>query len=577
MSRKLLIILAIPAVLLLSGYLYLRISLRTNIRKEERLTGEPVKKVDTLGGQKVSSLDLRPLLIEKLQQVLKKSSNGLYDLSIGDLNIDALAGKISLSNVTVKPLEAVVKSISLPDNVFTISFKKLDIDGVNPDDILTRKTMDYKSIRLVDPVIEIQHKKSTEKGNDEAFAERFLKEMKKLAVGKLIIEGGTLIVRNGNKQPLRLNEVQVNMNDILIDSATRQDRQRFLFAKSALIRFKGYHSQTKDGMYNFRIGTVTVKAPQQQVQLDDLSFASPYNKIEFTQKHKIATEWYQLKVPTVTVEGVNWWRLLNEEEMVAKSVHAQGGKLAVYFDRRLQPKKRLGNFPNQILMKMPVKINIQRVQMNNLNLSYEEVNPINNQSGVIYMDNVDMAVTHVANDKANKEPVVVSGSALFMHRIPIQARFTFSTTNYQSGAFTAAINVNTPFDGSVINSFAVPLALAKVEKGNLQKIAATMSGDENGANGNVTLLYNDLKLSLLEKDKGDNDMNKKHLTSFFANAFVLKNDNPKKGEEPRKESGSFQRDPYGGFFMLVWKTMLVGALKTIGAPEKIASKKPKPQ
>jgi len=57
-----------------------------------------------------------------------------------------------------------------------------------------------------------------------------------------------------------------------------------------------------------------------------------------------------------------------------------------------------------------------------------------------------------------------------------------------------------------------------------------------------------------------------------ANAFVLKKDNPKEGEEIRKVQAAFKRIPEGGFFMLVWKTIMTGTLKTIGAPTRIANK-----
>lgn len=117
--------------------------------------------------------------------------------------------------------------------------------------------------------------------------------------------------------------------------------------------------------------------------------------------------------------------------------------------------------------------------------------------------------------------------------------------------------------------------MMKLEKGELQKLEANISGNELAASGDVQVLYQDLKLSLLEKGKGNAGLNKKHVTSFLANLLVLKGDNPKKGKAPRTVEASFKRDPEAGFMALVWKTILVGVLKTIGAPEKMAYKKPK--
>jgi hypothetical protein len=574
MSKRLLIILLVPCLLILGGYMFLRFSVSTAIKKDEKQTSNKVEKIDTIGGKKVSNLDLRPLFIERLQQVLRKASNDLYDLSIGDLTVDVLASKISLQNVSVKPNSSNLKTIHIPDNVFTIHFKQLDIEGANLDDVITSKTMDYKLVRLINPVIEINHRKNDDEQNDEAFAERFLKEMKKLSIKKLVVEGATVIIRNNKKEPTKLNNVSVNMNDILIDSATRKDRSRFLFAKNAVIHFENYIAPLKGGVYNLKVDAVTLKAPQQQVVLQDVSLTSPYNKIAFTQKQKKATEWYHLTIPAANINGINWWRLLNEEEVMANAVRTQGGKLMVYFDRNLPARSKMGNFPNQILQKLPIKLSVQKMHVQNLDLSYQEVNPVNKQSGTIYMDNVVMDINNLSNQ--NAKPVTVNGTALFMHRIPIKANFNFNMNN-KSGAFGATISTHTPFNGDMINSFAEPLGLVRLDKGTLQQLDARMNGNENGASGNVTVLYNDLKLTLLEKNKADNGMNKKHITSLFANAFVLKEDNPKKGKEVRKETASFQRDPNGGFFMLIWKTILVGALKTIGAPEKIAYKKSGPQ
>ncbi len=82
MSRKLLVILLVPAILLLAGYIYLRTSLQSAINKEERQSGFTTASHDTLGGRKMSVADLRPLFIKRLEVLLKKSSGGLYDLSV---------------------------------------------------------------------------------------------------------------------------------------------------------------------------------------------------------------------------------------------------------------------------------------------------------------------------------------------------------------------------------------------------------------------------------------------------------------------------------------------------------------
>jgi hypothetical protein len=55
------------------------------------------------------------------------------------------------------------------------------------------------------------------------------------------------------------------MKDILVDSATRNDRSRFLFAKKASLSFKDYKAEMGKGQYNLAIAKVNVEVPEQKL------------------------------------------------------------------------------------------------------------------------------------------------------------------------------------------------------------------------------------------------------------------------------------------------------------------------
>lgn len=576
MNKKLFFLLLIPALLLIGLYVYTRYSLQAAVKHDREKFSTEKKKTVTSSIKQTSPLDLRPLFVERLQQIVANSSNNIYHLSIGKMTVDVLSSTALFQNVVLKPdrqrADYLQNQGLAPNEIFALSFEKLEVTGINLDDAITQKTMDYKLVKLTNPVFEIYRNGEDTEEIQEDFTHRFLKQMKRLSVQNLVVEGGRVIVHNKGKVKL-LKDVAINMNDILIDSGTRNDKNRFLFANKTKLSFKGYETTTGKDQYSLSIAKVNVVAHEQKLTLSGLSFSSPFSKKQFSRRQKFAKELFRFTIPSITLHGVNWWRLINEEEMVAKEVNLRGGKVHVFLDRSLPPKSKMGSFPMQLLMKLPVKINIGRLRANNVDLAYEEYNPVSEQSGIIHMNNISMDIAHVSNLKQRKaRPVTVDARALFMNKIPIKADFVFNRTNYKSGGFTARIKSDKDFDGNLVNSFSMPMGLVKIEKGMLQKLHANLKGDELQASGDVFLLYSDLKLFLLEKDKGEEELDKKGVTSFFANTFVLKKDNPKKGDEPRKEQAAFKRIPEGGFFMLVWKTMLTGALKTIGAPPGIANK-----
>ena len=572
--------LLIPAALLLGGFSYLRFTLRSSIKGEEKRTGQATAIPDTLKGKNLPA-DLRPLFIKRVQQLVKKSSNGLYNLSVSDLKVDVLASTLSLQGVRLAPDAAVADSLQrvqqLPADVFTITLDSLHMDGINLDDVVTSNTMDYRLIKLIRPVITIHHQKRGKK-KDAAqagnFSQRFLSEMQKLSIKNVVVEDGTVTLYNEAKkaQPTTLKHVAVRLQDIKVDSTTRQDKDRFFFARSGQVSFRNFSRSTPDGLYTLKIDAATITAPQNEVQLSGLSFTSPFNRLQFSKRLTYRKEWDSLHLPAVTLTRVNWWALLNGEELVAEELKTTGGKLSIFLDRSLPSRHRAEKFKNQLMMKLPIQLQIARASTQGLHFSYAVLNPVSKQTGTIYLDDINLQIAHLSNEyQPQSPPVTGTGTVRFMHTVPVQAQFHFDRAPSKAGHFSTSIQAQ-GFNGTLLNSFAIPLGLVKVERGTINGVEARVQGNEQKAAGTVLIRYNDLKMALLEKDNPEKALDKKDVTSLVANLVVLKKDNPKEGMPPRVETASFEHIPQGGLFYLMWKTMLVGALKTIGAPAKVVSK-----
>jgi hypothetical protein len=116
---------------------------------------------------------------------------------------------------------------------------------------------------------------------------------------------------------------------------------------------------------------------------------------------------------------------------------------------------------------------------------------------------------------------------------------------------------------TAVNQLAVPMGLAKIEKGTIRKLSFSFTGNDYRADGPVTIRYDDLGVILLKKDEEDNSLDKKKLASLMAK-IVIKKANPGKNGELRTAQVHFERDTKRSFFHLLWKSIFTGVKENVG-------------
>jgi hypothetical protein len=117
--------------------------------------------------------------------------------------------------------------------------------------------------------------------------------------------------------------------------------------------------------------------------------------------------------------------------------------------------------------------------------------------------------------------------------------------------------------------------MIRIDSGKVKGLDFDIHSTQKTSAGRVTVLYNDLKISMLRKGT-DKTYSKKPLLSLFANGLVLKNNNPDKaGATPRVADVVFVRPANYPFFQTIWNTLLNGIKKcAMGKAEPKDAKKP---
>jgi hypothetical protein len=336
-------------------------------------------------------------------------------------------------------------------------------------------------------------------------------------------------------------------------------------------------ARTPDSMYFFKLGSVSVHAAEHTLIAKDVEFVPRWSKEEFEKKLRFRNDRYDIRSPKVILTNVDWWSLANQEKLFAGEADVYDCMFKDYIDYALSPPSlvKLDNFPSQEFLRAPLKIDIGKVNLHHWKIEYEEYNPPVKRSSSIYFTNVNGTLKNLTNIKSsiNKNAYATfSGSGLFMDTVETKCKFQFDLSKPKTGDCSVDLQMGT-LDKTVLNPFTEPLGFFAVKSGEMKEGTAHLEGNNYSMRCKILMLYNDLHLTPLKPDSDSSgNLKKKSLTSFIANKFFIKDDNPSKGEPPRTIDVVVQRDHHEHFINFLWKSLLTCIVKTIGVPTKYVNK-----
>lgn len=516
--------------------------------------------------------DFEPQIKDKLAQLVSSATNGLYRLDIEQIEIDITAAAVSARNIVLLPDSArllqLEKSGEAGNDIYQVSLKKLDIAGLSPLALLDNKNIKLDKLVLDSPEISITRSvRNKVKKDSSHLYDKIALPGQSYSIGHLLLNNIKLTVINTgkNKTVSAFNNLSALFTDIQIDSSSKYDSTRFLFAKDAVVFIKGFNQITPKRKYQFSIDSVALRPQHGLLQFYDLRLKPGQPKQEFVQRLTYEEDMYDLRVTSGTIKNINWVSLLAKEGFKGDEMTLNGASLYIYHDKRLPsgPPKH-NNFPHQQLMNAGFPLSVKTTNINELDIAYEELNPASGQTGIVEFKNVHATIENLTNvpEEIKVNPFAVAkASALFMNSGRLDALFTFDMPNAANGNFSVEATLG-PMDGTKLNSITRGLALLNVKNLAVDKLKLHITGTNTRGRGNVLLAYHDLSFDVMKKDEAAG-LKKRGLLSFVASTFVVKKSNPvKEGKAPEQVAVWHQHDPQRSFFNLIWKTLLQGILKT---------------
>ncbi len=524
----------------------------------------------------------KPILRNTIENTVINVSDSLYNINFSDIDVNLFTGSVSLSNVELSKdsliYEKMIKQRIAPENTFNLKIKQLHISNLKPFQVYFKRYLDIQDITISEPELLITYtrlKNKIKKPVDRRTTyEKIKNTLKSASLNKLTLkEVAFTYIDKSLKKPdiTKVNRLNIHVNDILIDSITQYDTTRIFHAKNIAAELNDFHYPTADSLYHVKIGRLNFSTAQKNLMVKDFELLPRYGEIAFSDLFERQQDRYKIHFDSINLDNVNYLTLIDDRTVSTQKLSLNGGKLSISLNRA-KPKKLIDkgqNYPHLALKRVNWNVNADTVDITKTDIHYTEYSADEFGKGTVSFYNLNGRIFNATNARtllAKNKFIDAHMQTSFMGKGKLNVHIKFDMLD-QNGAF----QYKGSLDGmplQALNPVSKPLAKIMFNSGQINRLDFSVKANLKGGGGTVTVTYDKLNVVLLKKDDDKNTFKKMGLISLLANALIIKEDNPSKGEEVRVTSPYYARPSDASFFNLMWKVIFLGFKETIGITQK---------
>ena len=529
----------------------------------------------------------KPIIRQKLPQVVAKATDSLYKITFDDINISLTQKTVTATNVHFFPDSNVARNLKaqhrLPSTLLDIRVPAFDVTGIAWGDAIA-KDVQCETLQLNHPdIIVTVLPKDSLKTKDTAQKAR----VDKISIQQILFKNGSVTYKNAtdkDTEKVDLRGVNATLNNWEFVPGKEEDTSRIFFAANATVSVDTVRFRQPNALYTMKVGAVSFDSKARSATIKDFAVIPAVSKEEFYRRVGRQLDMITLHFSLIKLEDLAWPKLMYDGILKADLVTIDKMDFSDYLSRfpPFNNITKLGNYPQQVLMRTKLPIDIRRLQATHCNVKYTELDKRTNMEGVVDFSNVSGTITNITNmpELIKKDAhCIIKMQGTFLGKSPASATFNLTIPD-KKGAFAVDI-IASNIDAPQLTPILKALALAEMKSVHISKLTAHVQGNEEAASAHATVLYNDLKIELekvTDKETDDGDKLKdRHILSFLANKLILYPNNPMDGKEVRTADNQMQRDQYKSFFALIWKNILACTIKTVVRNDALASKFAKKQ
>ena len=526
----------------------------------------------------------KPYLQAEIKDLVLKSTDSLYSIDYSDFDLNIRTGNATLTDFKLIPDTAVYEKLvaekKAPDNLFTLSVKKLSISNLGAVKAYKEKILNISNISIEKPSLTVVNKRlayndTVKVGKPKSPYELMKKTFRQLHIDSISLKDISLNYINKSaavEKHTALKHLNIDISDIVIDSLSDKDTSRFYYTKGVDIKIQDYSLFTPDSMYRASVKQIHFSTSKRFIILDKVNFVPRYNYRDFyKQNGGEAADIYNLKFNRIDINDIDLQRFLRDQKLYAGTLDIANASVKIFSNNAYQTVKtsKIGKDPEQALQRVALDMRLKKINIKNTSITYAEADATSGYTGVITFDHTYGTILNVTNDPDVKkyDPFMVAHiNTRFMNAADLNVNFKFNLPS-KTGAFNYSGTLG-KFDGRKLDKLVKPLALVHVKSADIDKLHFDVDASNYYGKGKLEFYYTNLNVQLLKKVEGKAELQTQGFISKLANTLIIENANPDKKGNFRPGPINIQRDPKVSFFSFLYKALLDGLKPSVGFDKK---------
>ncbi|WP_207426538.1 hypothetical protein [Pedobacter sp. SYSU D00535] len=520
---------------------------------------------------------IEPTVADRIKETITSSTDGLYTISFSGIQINPLSGNVKLRDIKFQPDPAVYAALlrkgSNPTHIYTVQVKSLVLKGAHPLKAYFDRKLIVNALIINEPEIKVYFQNrndDVEESEDRRTAwQRLSKYLKAIHIHRIELHNANFQYIDETIQKAEIDGVKnlsVTVSDLLIDSTSHLDKNRFYFSKDISLRIQGHEYFSRDSSYKIYFDELKASSSKKEATVEGFKLIPRFPEMSLLPDRRTKRIRYVVGVEEIKLENIDFKTLIDRRRLRASSLSL--GRLELNaFSNKTIPKPlydRGRNFPHVALKRFRLNTSIDTLKLRNSSITYAEYNPVTAKTGRVFFNSINGKVLNVTNDSSRIAKnswaksdfrALLFGKGAFEMKIDFDLRSAEAAYNYRGRV--GEINTR------VFNSVLRPLALMQFNSGRVIKAEFDVKADYRRSEGSIKLFYENLGVGIFSINE-NKLLQRNTLKSLVANNLLLKEDNPTAGEPLRVGRIQYYRPDSIAFFSSMWNSIYTGLQESIG-------------